>query len=72
MEALPHNWSDVQSDTVYQTTNGLLVSFATEQIKMGIKYDQKGKHLKAIEKGEVPTQHEVILGLLLPKKKVTI
>ncbi|MBW4671320.1 MAG: hypothetical protein KME60_28835 [Cyanomargarita calcarea GSE-NOS-MK-12-04C] len=53
MEALPNNWSDVQPDTVYQTTDGLLVSFASEQIKLGIKYDQNGKHLKAIEKGEV-------------------
>ncbi|MBA3920996.1 MAG: hypothetical protein H0X31_04490 [Nostocaceae cyanobacterium] len=54
MEALPNNWSDIQPDTVYQATNGLLVSFANEQIKLGIKYDQQGKHLKAIEKGEVP------------------
>jgi len=54
MEALPNNWFYIQPDTVYQTTNGLLVSFANEQIKLGIKYDQKGKHLKAIEKGEAP------------------
>ncbi|SRR5579883_1523120 len=54
MKALPNNWFDVQTDTIYQTTNGLLVSFSNEQIKLGIKYDQKGKHLKAIEKGEVP------------------
>jgi hypothetical protein len=59
MEALPNNWSDIQPDTVYQTTDGLLVSFASEQIKLGIKYDQKGKHLKAIEKGEVPTRGNI-------------
>ena len=32
----------------------MLVSFSQEQIKLGIKYDQNGKHLKAIEKGQVP------------------
>jgi hypothetical protein len=53
METLPSNWVDIQPDTVYRTKNGLLVSFAIEQIQMGVKYDQKGKHLKAMEKGEV-------------------
>lgn len=46
MEALPDNWADIQPDTVYLSTSGLLVSFAEEQIKLGLKYDQKGKHLK--------------------------
>ncbi|MBW4645777.1 MAG: hypothetical protein KME23_22780 [Goleter apudmare HA4340-LM2] len=59
MEALPNNWADVQPDTVYLSTNGLLVSFASEQIKLGLKYDQKGKHLKAIEKGQVPPRGNV-------------
>jgi hypothetical protein len=59
MEALPNNWSDIQPDIVYQTLNGLLVSFASEQIKLGVKYDQKGKHLKAIEKGEVPARGNI-------------
>jgi hypothetical protein len=53
MDALPNNWSDVQSDTIYQSTSGVLVSFADEQINLGSRYDQNGKHLKAIEKGEV-------------------
>ncbi|WP_310424511.1 hypothetical protein [Chamaesiphon sp. VAR_48_metabat_135_sub] len=53
MDALPNNWSDVQSDTIYQSTAGLLVSFADEQINLGSRYDQNDKHLKAIEKGEV-------------------
>jgi hypothetical protein len=53
MEALPDNWADIQPDTVYISISGLLVSFASEQIKLGLKYDQKGKHLKAIEKGQV-------------------
>jgi hypothetical protein len=53
MDELPNDWSDIQPDTIYQSTSGLLVSFADEQIKRGEKYDQNGKHLKAIEKGEV-------------------
>ncbi|MDF5707274.1 MAG: hypothetical protein PUP90_06215 [Nostoc sp. S4] len=53
MEAFPDNWADIQSDTVYLSINGLLVSFGSEQIKLGLKYDQKGKHLKAIERGLV-------------------
>jgi hypothetical protein len=56
MEVLPSIWSDVQSNVVYRTQAGLLISFADEQIKLGTKYDQKGKHLKAIEKGIVPVQ----------------
>jgi hypothetical protein len=54
MEVLPVRWSDIQPDVVYQTSAGLLVSCADEQIKLGIRYDPKGKHLKAIEKGVVP------------------
>lgn len=53
MEPLPESWGDIQTDTMYQTVNGLFVSFASEQVKLGMRYDQKGKHLKAIEKGEV-------------------
>ena len=59
MEALPDSWSDIQSDTVYQTTDGLLVSFASEQVKLGIRYDNKGKHLRAIEKGAVPPRGNI-------------
>ena len=59
MEDLPNNWADIQPDTVYTATSGLLISFASEQIKLGIKYDQNGKHLKAIEKGQVPTRGNV-------------
>ncbi|WP_242046501.1 hypothetical protein [Cylindrospermum sp. FACHB-282] len=53
MEALPNNWTDIKPDIVYLSTSGLLVSFSEEQIKLGIRYDQNGKHLKAIEKGQV-------------------
>jgi hypothetical protein len=59
MDALPGSWSDIQPDIVYQTANGQLVSFASEQIKLGIKYDQNGKHLKSIEKGEVPARGNI-------------
>ncbi|MEB3294389.1 MAG: hypothetical protein VKJ24_14615, partial [Synechococcales bacterium] len=54
MEVLPDDWIDVQPDVIYQTVSGLLVSFANEQVKLGVKYDQNGKHLKAIEKGRIP------------------
>jgi hypothetical protein len=53
MEALPNSWVEIQPGVVYRTANGLLVSFASEQIKLGMKYDQNGKHLKAVEKGIV-------------------
>lgn len=59
MEALPDNWSIIRPDTVYLSTSGLLVSFASEQIKLGLKYDSKGKHLKAIEKGQVAPRGHV-------------
>lgn len=53
MEPLPNSWAEIQPNTIYQTTNGLLVSFSQAQIQLGIKYDQNNKHLKAIEKGIV-------------------
>jgi hypothetical protein len=59
MEPLPQLWTDIQSDTIYKTVSSLLVSFSSEQITLGIKYDQKGKHLKAIEKGEVPQRGNI-------------
>ncbi|MDZ8105346.1 MAG: hypothetical protein RM338_06920 [Nostoc sp. DedQUE12a] len=59
MEALPNNWADIQPDTVYLSISGLLVSFASEQIKLALKYDRKGKHLKAIDKGQVSPRGNV-------------
>ncbi|MEM7554069.1 MAG: hypothetical protein AAF378_08210 [Cyanobacteria bacterium P01_A01_bin.84] len=53
MESLPKEWADIQADEIYETTEELLVSFSPEQIKLGLKYDQNSKHLKAIEKGIV-------------------
>ncbi|MCT7950742.1 hypothetical protein NG798_13150 [Ancylothrix sp. C2] len=53
MEPLPPTWEDIQPDIIYQTTNGLQVSFSQAQIQLAAKYDQNNKHLKAIEKGIV-------------------
>ncbi len=54
IQTLPNSWQEIQPDTVYQTTDGRLVSFGKDQIQLGITYDQNGKHLRAIEKGRVP------------------
>lgn len=59
MESLPQQWTDIYPDTIYQTNNGLLVSFSQEQTILGIKYDQHGKHLKAIEKGQVSSRGNI-------------
>jgi len=59
MEALPNSWADIQPEIAYETTHCQLVSFGTEQIEMGIKYDQNNKHLKAIEKGQVPPRGNI-------------
>lgn len=53
MENLPSQWSDIQPNIIYCTTNGLLVSFASSQIEQGIRFDNHNKHLKAITKGIV-------------------
>lgn len=52
-ESLPDNSSKIQPDSVYRTRNEMLVSFSSEQIQQGIRYDATNKHLKAIEKGRV-------------------
>ncbi|MCY7321046.1 MAG: hypothetical protein LH660_04410 [Phormidesmis sp. CAN_BIN36] len=67
MEVLPDDWVNVQPGVVYQTVSGLLVSFANQQIKLGIKYDQNGKRLKAIEKGKIPPRGGV--GLVLSQEE---
>ncbi|MEM6752179.1 MAG: hypothetical protein AAF630_04215 [Cyanobacteria bacterium P01_C01_bin.38] len=59
MESLPKEWADIQPDEIYETTEGLLVSFSPEQIKLGLKYDQNSKHLKAVEKGVVPPRGNI-------------
>ncbi|MEQ8975535.1 MAG: hypothetical protein RIE73_34780 [Coleofasciculus sp. C1-SOL-03] len=59
MEPLPNSWADIQPDIIYQTANGLLVSFSQAQIQLGIKYDQNNKHLKAIERGIVASRGNI-------------
>lgn len=54
MENLPQSWSDIKADTIYQTPHGMNVSFSSQQIQQGIRYDGNNKHLKAINKGIVP------------------
>ena len=61
METLPKKWADIQPDVTYHTSKELSVSFSQEQIELGLKYDANGKHLKAIEKGEVPPRASVRL-----------
>ncbi|HEY9865387.1 MAG TPA: hypothetical protein V6D21_14530 [Candidatus Obscuribacterales bacterium] len=67
MLTLPSSWLEIQADTVYQTHKGRLVSFAQTQIELGKKYDPNNKHLKAIEKGEVPPKGN--MGLVPSQKE---
>lgn len=46
---------------ISQTTSNQLVSFSKEQIRLGIRYDQNNKHLKAIEKGIVAPRGHISL-----------
>ena len=67
MLTLPSSWLEIQAEQVYQTTKGGLVSFSQTQIKLGKKYDAKNKHIKAIEKGAVPTTGNI--GLVPSEKE---
>ncbi|MCC5659031.1 DUF4157 domain-containing protein [Nostoc sp. XA010] len=51
---LPSSWGEIKPDTVFQTADGRKVSFGKEQIQLGERFDSQGKHLRAIEKGQVP------------------
>lgn len=53
---LPHDWPDIQADTVYLSTEPRKISFSATQAQIGTLYDSPGKHLKAINKGLVPPQ----------------
>ncbi|MBV8883817.1 MAG: hypothetical protein JO235_07430 [Chroococcidiopsidaceae cyanobacterium CP_BM_RX_35] len=53
---LPNTWQEIQPDAIYQSLEGRLVSFNINQIKLGILYDPIGKHLRAINKGLVPSK----------------
>jgi hypothetical protein len=54
--ALPNRWQQIQPNQIYRSSEGRLVSFAINQIDLGILYDPFGKHLRAINKGIVPTK----------------
>jgi len=53
---LPNTWQEIQPDEIYRSLEGRLVSFSINQIKLGILYDPIGKHLRAINKGLVPSK----------------
>lgn len=53
---LPDRWQAIVADVAYCSTEGRLVSFSKTQIELGILYDTLGKHLKAINKGLVPSK----------------
>jgi len=56
---LPRHWRDIQPDTVYQTRDDRKVSFGRKQIRLGRRQDPRGKHIQAIETGDVfPTGHQ--------------
>ena len=51
---LPDSWDAIQPDIVHKTADGRSVSFSDSQIDLGKQFDPQGKHLGAIEKGQVP------------------
>jgi hypothetical protein len=53
---LPNRWQALQPNQTYCSSEGRLVAFGSAQIKLGIFYDSMGKHLRAINKGFVPSQ----------------
>jgi hypothetical protein len=69
MEVLPDDWIDVQPDVIDQTLSGLLVSFGSGQVRLGIKYDRNGKHLRAIEKGRISPRGGI--GLVISQEEGT-
>jgi hypothetical protein len=56
VENLPTSWLEIQSETIYQTKAGVVVSFSKKQILFAKNKDRDGNHLRAISKGEVPSQ----------------
>ncbi|GAP98555.1 hypothetical protein [Leptolyngbya sp. NIES-2104] len=53
---LPNRWQAIDIDKIYRSNEGRLVSFSQAQIELGLLYDALGKHLRAINKGLVPTK----------------
>ncbi len=56
VETLPTSWLEIQPETIYQIKTGMLVSFSKKQILFAKNKDRDGNHLRAIDKGEVPSQ----------------
>lgn len=53
---LPNRWQEIEADKIYRSNEDRLVSFSQAQIELGILYDAIGKHLRAINKGSVPSK----------------
>ncbi len=53
---LPNRWQAITADEIYRSNEGRLVSLSQAQIELGILYDAIGKHLRAINKGIVPSK----------------
>lgn len=53
---LPNRWQTIQPNIIYRSIEGRSISFSPSQIQLGILYDPGGKHLRAIDKGVVPTK----------------
>jgi hypothetical protein len=53
---LPNSWQEIEPLIVYCSIEGRRVSFSNNQIRLGLIYDPVGKHLRAINKGLVPSK----------------
>lgn len=53
---LPNRWQAIVADKIYRSNEDRLVSFSQAQIELGLLYDGIGKHLRAINKGLVPSK----------------
>ena len=51
---LPEHWRYIEADIVYQTEDFRKISFGRRQVRLGIRQDARGKHLRAINIGDVP------------------
>ncbi|MBN8560867.1 MAG: hypothetical protein J0L70_10110 [Leptolyngbya sp. UWPOB_LEPTO1] len=53
---LPNRWQAIEAGEIYRSNEDRLVSFSQAQIELGVLYDAIGKHLRAINKGIVPSK----------------
>lgn len=51
--SLPTSWRDIEPEVTYLTQDERQIRFSKQQIKLGKKFDKRGKHLKVIEVGDV-------------------